>query len=124
VTCTQCANACSSKGITAHAVVDVAQQNVPCRGAHTVRSVAAMINNCGILKRAPAANAAEYPPPILHKLCAEVYRIYCSADPLYKPTSRFCVEFRATKSHYTATPPVRFMGILDTVGALGVPKVC
>jgi uncharacterized protein (DUF2235 family) len=102
-----------------------------CRGAHTIRSVAGMINNCGILDRSKLqalplnqANGKREPAAVtLHKACASVYRIYRSRDPQFKPTSAFCKEFRSARSHSTSEPPIRFLGLLDTVGALGVPNV-
>ncbi|KAK9904302.1 hypothetical protein WJX75_008873 [Coccomyxa subellipsoidea] len=51
----------------------------------------------------------------------EVYAIYRSTDPSYSPD--FFHQFKAAKSHVTEVPPIRFMGLLDTVGALGVPQV-
>ena len=94
-----------------------------------MRSVAGMINNCGILDRAsfelPAKNHSE--PHIdaesLHKACAAVYRIYRSSDPQDHPDSPFCAAFRSKHSHSTPEPPIRFLGLLDCVGSLGVPKV-
>ena len=88
-----------------------------------MRSVCGMINNCGILDMPyvegedPAATLKR------HQMCENVYRIYRNADELYKPGSDFSTAFRKEKSHQTKGPPIRFLGILDTVGALGVPKV-
>ena len=92
-----------------------------------MRSVAGMINNCGILDRASFELPAKREPHIdaesLHKACAAVYRIYRSSDPQDHPDSPFCAAFRSKHSHSTPEPPIRFLGLLDCVGSLGVPKV-
>ena len=78
------------------------------RGAYTVRCVAGMIHKCGILRR-DIVNVAD-----LRTMCSEVYAIYRSTDPSYSPD--FFHQFKAAKSHVTEVPPIRFMGLLDTVG--------
>ena len=76
------------------------------RGAYTVRSLAGLMNNCGVLKRRHA-NRIE------------------SAFELYKdrkehPDGQVSERFRA---RYAVEGPsrIRFVGVWDTVGALGVP---
>ena len=75
------------------------------RGAYTVRSAAGMIRNCGLLKR-------EH-----RQRWRRAFWIYRgrggSAD------TSDAIEFRTKYSHYPA--PIRFIGVWDTVGALGVP---
>ncbi|KAG0199938.1 hypothetical protein BGX33_011302 [Mortierella sp. NVP41] len=78
------------------------------RGAYTVRCVAGMINNCGILT----------PPNV--GLCDQVYDNYRSRIPTFHPSHPDMVAFRATYSHNIQTP-VKFMGLFDTVGSLGIP---
>lgn len=77
------------------------------RGAYTARSVVGMIRKCGILKRSEGA-------------------LYAKARDLYrnheKPTDPGPSAFRAANSvNGTADTPVKFIGVWDTVGALGVP---
>ena len=88
------------------------------RGAFTVRSVAGMINNFGILDRGnPGVVDLDY-------FCTEVYRMYRSRDKKFKPTAPYPAEFKA--KYCVALhdrPAIKFMGLLDTVGSLGVPKV-
>lgn len=78
------------------------------RGAFTVRSIAGMIRNCGILRR-------------------ESVRHYVDAIALYRdrdrdPYHQDSVDFRGGHSVCgEATVPIRFIGVWDTVGALGVP---
>lgn len=80
------------------------------RGAYTVRCVVGMINNCGIVKN-PSRD-----------LCDQVYRIYSSPYDADKPSSAQSKEFRAKASWDVATP-VKFMGLLDTVGSIGIPSL-
>ncbi|KAK3806174.1 MAG: hypothetical protein J3R72DRAFT_465417 [Linnemannia gamsii] len=78
------------------------------RGAYTIRCVAGMINNCGIL--------------ILPNigLCNQVYDTYRSRLPTNHPSHPNMVAFRAGNSHIIQMP-VKFMGLFDTVGSLGIP---
>ncbi|KAI5194053.1 hypothetical protein E4T39_08810 [Aureobasidium subglaciale] len=80
------------------------------RGAYTVRCVVGMINNCGIVKN-PSRD-----------LCDQVYRIYSSPYDADKPSSAQSKEFREKASWNVATP-VKFMGLLDTVGSIGIPSL-
>ena len=97
------------------------------RGAYTVRCVAGMINNCGIIRR-DALDDTE-----TDLLCDEVYRIYRSDDKLNHPHSQQSRDFRKRMSwpligddvpsgREKPAPPVRFMGLFDTVGNLGIPQ--
>ncbi|KFA45502.1 hypothetical protein S40293_10306 [Stachybotrys chartarum IBT 40293] len=81
------------------------------RGAYIVRSVGGMINNCGIITN--TANAA---------LISQVYDIYRSPHAVHHPSSPEMDEFRANVS-YTVRSPIKFMGIFDTVGSRGVPRL-
>jgi hypothetical protein len=81
------------------------------RGAYIVRSVAGMINNCGIIR--DKTNAA---------LIREVYGLYRSPYAVDEPSSPEMQQFRITASHPVATP-IKFMGIFDTVGSRGIPKL-
>jgi uncharacterized protein (DUF2235 family) len=72
-----------------------------------------MINNCGILLKEGVEIAAA---------CEDVYSIYRDRDPGYHPTAQGMKDFRQQRSHRTKEPPIKFMGLLDTVGALGIPQ--
>jgi len=91
------------------------------RGSFTVRAVCGMINNCGIVKRL-------HNPEQTRAICKEVYEMYRSPYAEEEPHSVKMSEFRdraswhVTHSNSTTRSPVKFMGIIDTVGALGVPK--
>jgi uncharacterized protein (DUF2235 family) len=93
------------------------------RGAFTVRSLSGFINNCGILRQANA------------KLISRAFDIYKDVD--IKPSDDFSKNWRnrysirarldrlsvEERKNYTSEghPKVRFVGVWDTVGALGVP---
>lgn len=97
------------------------------RGAYTIRCVAGMINNCGIVKRTNLKTTE------IDLLCREVYRIYRSRYDEDKPHSPQSQLFRERASWPLTgdndpanglpdpKPPIRFMGLFDTVGSLGVP---
>ncbi|RFU76515.1 hypothetical protein TARUN_5719 [Trichoderma arundinaceum] len=100
------------------------------RGAYMVRSVAGMINNCGIVKPVRDSNGTVN-NNATDLLCHKVYRIYRSDDPINDPHSRQSEQFRQIKSWPLIgdekndaprlLPPVKFMGLFDTVGSLGIP---
>lgn len=73
------------------------------RGAYTARSVGGMLRKCGILRR-----------DSLH-LLGDAYKLYRSKE---HPDSAAATAFRAAHSKETR---VRFIGVWDTVGALGIP---
>lgn len=89
------------------------------RGAFTVRCVAGMINNCGIIKR-----LAEYTEDEVQTLCYEVFRTYRSNVPLDAPKSDECRRLKGDPNRvWSVNRPIRFMGLIDTVGALGIPRL-
>jgi Uncharacterized alpha/beta hydrolase domain (DUF2235) len=97
------------------------------RGAYTVRSVAGMINNFGIVKvqeEGTDQGESMYVKPGTPKLGKmealydEVYSMFRSRDPLYAPHQPYAVDFKERKSlNFGARPPIRFMGLFDTVRA-------
>jgi uncharacterized protein (DUF2235 family) len=77
------------------------------RGAFTARSLAGMIRKCGILRRAS----------VRHYRAA--LRLYHGPE---HPDDPGPTQFRAEHSIGGAGPiPIRFVGVWDTVGALGIP---
>jgi uncharacterized protein (DUF2235 family) len=77
------------------------------RGAFTARSIAGMIRKCGILDR---ASVAQYVP---------AKQLYHSA---VHPDDAQATAFRTEHSCCGADPiKIRFIGVWDTVGALGIP---
>jgi uncharacterized protein (DUF2235 family) len=78
------------------------------RGAFTVRSLAGLIRNCGILRR----DAEE-----MLKLGYELYR---TRSPGSLPRSEEAMLFRRTYA-ISDIAPINFIGVWDTVGTLGNP---
>lgn len=81
------------------------------RGAYIVRSVAGLINNCGILR-----------DKTNQRLIHMAYDLYRSPYAVNKPSSPEMLQFRANAS-YAVRTPIKFMGLFDTVGSRGVPKL-
>jgi len=77
------------------------------RGAYTIRSLCGLINNCGILKRADA------------RLIQTAFDHYKKPGKTHHPKSQKSVDFRQKHSH--PVPKIKFVGVWDTVGALGIP---
>ena len=76
------------------------------RGAYTVRSLCGLINNCSILKGAEASRIEE------------AFNLY--KNPRHKPNSDHCKKWR--KKHAVANKVnITFLGVWDTVGAMGPP---
>ncbi|KAI7538031.1 hypothetical protein KC331_g10599 [Hortaea werneckii] len=99
------------------------------RGAFTVRCVAGMINNCGIIKPYKEREAVSQLQAASEtkSLCEEVYRIYRSPHDEDKPNTPKMKAFRDKWSYSDVEDPnkapVKFMGIIDTVGSLGIPRL-
>ncbi|MFB0615049.1 DUF2235 domain-containing protein [Streptomyces sp. AGS-58] len=74
------------------------------RGAFTVRSLAGLVRNCGIVRRDHAGRIQE---------AWDLYR-----DRVEKPSGTASTLFRRSYAHET---DIRFIGVWDTVGALGIP---
>ncbi len=77
------------------------------RGAFTARSIAGLINNVGILRREK-----------LHLVNA-AYDHYRDRAEEWRPRGGKSIDFRAQNSH--PDPKIAFLGVWDTVGALGAP---
>ncbi|MGL5360161.1 MAG: DUF2235 domain-containing protein, partial [Shewanella sp.] len=77
------------------------------RGAYTVRCLCGLINNCGILKRPDAA------------LIQQAFDHYKKSGPAFAPSGAKSIEFRQRHSHESRE--VKFVGVWDTVGAMGIP---
>lgn len=78
------------------------------RGAFTVRSLSGLIRNCGILRR-DAADMLE-----------KGYTLYRSRANAGHPREQESVLFRRTYA-VSDIVPIKFIGVWDTVGALGNP---
>ena len=76
------------------------------RGAYTVRSTFGLIRNSGLLK-----------PEFAHKL-EEAYQLYRRRDDASHPDA---VESELFRRSYSTELHAKFIGVWDTVGALGLP---
>ncbi|MDQ4146150.1 MAG: DUF2235 domain-containing protein [Pseudomonadota bacterium] len=76
------------------------------RGAYTVRSAAGLIRNCGVLKREHKGKVVE------------AYNLYRRRDDASHPTG---VEAQLFRRQFSTEVRIRFIGVWDTVGALGIP---
>jgi len=121
------------------------------RGAYTVRAVAGMINNCGIVKKDWNGDASAEPKDVatgqdqgvghtldagvgedsqagtpFERLVQTVWDMYSSESDVYHPEAPKSKDFRKTKAKVWPAgtkPPIVFMGLLDTVGATGLPRI-
>jgi uncharacterized protein (DUF2235 family) len=80
------------------------------RGAFTVRRVAGLVRNCGIL-RSDALDQID-----------RAYKLYTSTADSSYPTEREATLFRRTYAVEEVTP-IHFIGVWDTVGTRGNPLV-
>ncbi len=77
------------------------------RGAFTARSLAGLVRNSGILRRDK------------RDMVKDAYALYRSRQPGDAPWERNAQKFRDDHSHPEAK--ITFIGVWDTVGALGIP---
>ncbi|OCB10405.1 hypothetical protein A5717_23075 [Mycolicibacterium porcinum] len=78
------------------------------RGAYTARSTAGLIRNSGVLHRDNADQIEQ------------AFALYRSGNENTNPRSVTAALFRKM---YSCEPEIRFIGVWDTVGALGIPSV-
>ena len=78
------------------------------RGAFTARSVAGLIRNSGVLTRAH-----------LDKV-EDAYDLYRSREKENHPRA---VEAQLFRRQFSHEPRIKFIGVWDTVGALGIPEI-
>lgn len=76
------------------------------RGAYTARSTVGLIRNCGVLRREHAGRLQE------------AYALYRS-----RATGPRDLEAQLFRRSYSHAPRIRFLGVWDTVGSLGIPSV-
>jgi uncharacterized protein (DUF2235 family) len=74
------------------------------RGAYTARSLVGMIRNCGLLL-----------PENAHRI-ADAYALYRQRDE-----SADTDQAQAFRNRYSREIKIKFLGVWDTVGALGIP---
>jgi uncharacterized protein (DUF2235 family) len=81
------------------------------RGAYTARSLVGMVRNCGLLPKGASGGGPDSPELL------EAYELYRARDD--GPDSERAKGFRAEKR--APLIPIEFLGVWDTVGALGIP---
>ncbi len=82
------------------------------RGAFTARSTAGLVRNAGILRRENLSRIGD------------AYALYRSRQSTAHPSAIESELFRSSFSHRIGdetVPRIRFIGVWDTVGALGIP---
>ncbi|MBF9002508.1 DUF2235 domain-containing protein [Vibrio nitrifigilis] len=77
------------------------------RGAYSMRALAGLIHNCGILRREHA------------NMISKAWHIYKDYSPSCHPQGATALTFKRELAHQENT--VHFVGVWDTVGALGIP---
>ena len=76
------------------------------RGAYTVRSLAGLVRNCGILRREFAGRLDDG------------YKLYRRRD---KDSNPRAIESQLFRKSYATEVRIKCIGVWDTVGALGIP---
>jgi uncharacterized protein (DUF2235 family) len=89
------------------------------RGAFTVRSLAGLIRNCGILRKTPAMLDAAHGTAVQRDWVNRAYDLYRDKAPEKAPDGVVARAFRATNSHPEFK--IKCIGVWDTVGSLGIP---
>ncbi len=84
------------------------------RGAYTVRTLAGLVRNSGIICRTKHPDRGER-----DRLIREAHELYRNRDEATSPVASRAVDFRADHSHQDFT--IACIGVWDTVGALGIP---
>lgn len=77
------------------------------RGAFTARSTAGLIRNCGVLRRGELSHIDD------------AYALYRTKEGPDAPAARAFRERHA----FADRTPIRFIGVWDTVGSLGIPNL-
>ena len=78
------------------------------RGAYTVRSLGGLIRNCGVLRREHADKVSD------------AYELYRQRGKASSPARSKACDFRREFAVADVTR-IHFLGVFDTVGALGIP---
>ncbi len=90
------------------------------RGAFTARSLAGLIGNCGILR--PEHLGAVGDAFALYRSRAKSTRPNSNEARLFRRTYAYREQPRESRHRFVEDrTPIRFLGVWDTVGALGIP---
>jgi uncharacterized protein (DUF2235 family) len=82
------------------------------RGAYTARSAIGLVHQCGIVRRDTDIR-------LTNKRLRQAYRLYKSRRKHHDPTTEESKRFR--QAHSFDDVEIDFVGVWDTVGALGIP---
>lgn len=80
------------------------------RGAYTARSLVGMLRNCGLVKHSVGNKRRR------DEVISEAYQLYRARDDGADTPSA-----KMFRSRYSRAVDIRFVGVWDTVGALGIP---
>ena len=86
------------------------------RGAYTARSLAGLINRLGIVKRSSLSAPASSDSKEIREAWSLYRERYKGAGP-----ARDAERYRSWRESHSHTVKVKFIGVWDTVGAMGVP---
>ena len=90
------------------------------RGAFTVRSLAGVINHCGLMRPEAVMDAGKHRRRVL-KLILKAYRSI-DKERRGKFLGKVCEVLKNTNSCFRECPiPIHFIGVWDTVDAVGLP---
>jgi uncharacterized protein (DUF2235 family) len=92
------------------------------RGAFTVRTLAGFIGTCGLVDATRARSAAELEATVRrgYRIYRQRYRTWLTRKLFGPPTMRALEEFKEAWCR-PGQPKIRFMGVWDTVDAVGLP---
>ena len=95
------------------------------RGSYTVRCIGGMINNCGLISRNVITESlGRYPSEEdMEEIIQRAYHYYRDRSDTYIPNSDYMKQWKENHSRKTKRPPVKFMGLFETVGSLGIPSL-
>lgn len=99
------------------------------RGSYTARCIGGIINNCGLISREVVterlSQLGQGPPSDqdMEDIIQRAYAYYRDRTSKYTPSSDYMKQWKIDHSRKTARPPVKFMGLFETVGALGIPSL-
>lgn len=85
------------------------------RGAFTVRSLSGMISRCGLLDVSGMREDAAW------KAVEDVFAAYRAKSNDVKATTKLTFHNAANGAATKGTTPIHFIGVWDTVGAMGIP---
>jgi uncharacterized protein (DUF2235 family) len=95
------------------------------RGAFTARSLAGLVNRLGLLKRDELERARGRPDETYgdNRLLKEAWDLYRRSNPDKSTETRTQDPWKSFRHNHCWNVKVKCLGVWDTVGALGLPRV-